>query len=713
MEILVRAAGRPGGRWGKLPTLLSVFLTAPLTGCMLHEAGVAPPAPTLPPVVSPSATVASNPSSPEVAPAVPPAATLPIDVSSSVAPSRNDMARQQLAQSMARGPALPIEVASSILTDSPDSAPDETIQMASTRPTPPARTVKATAVKAQPPRQASRAFGSDSAPASSPSADPLVTRTARDSAAAPVAEDATDTEPAATEAVEPEPAPTEAVEPQRPAAEGNAAEAKSEGTAKERDELIAESLEQLGPTPRAVPQPQAEYEIDLAASLRLAQAENPTIAEARTRVLAALAQRQAALALLLPSLNAGANYHGHVGNLQRSAGRILNLSEQSLYFGGGTRTLAAESLAIPAVNITSPLTEAIFEPLAALQGLNRARYENTATFNETLLEVAQLYLDLFAAQAVLDAQRLSEEQTREIVRTVASFAAAGQGRVADAERARTEWKLRQAEVQKAEEELAVASARLARRLNLDPSTQLRPMLAPVTPITLIDAGQPTEDLLAVALRGRPELGARAAGIGEAEARYREEKARPLLPVVWMGFSGGGFGGGANLVPPLMGNFGGRTDFDVRAFWTLMNFGYGNLAKQKQRRAEIGAAVAEQSREINRVRREVAQAQAEALAQANQIEVARRELQISEAGFAEDLERTRGGEGRPIEVLNSLNLLAAARVNLIRAIILSNQAQFRLFVSLGSPPPAPPGPTANPAGPPPVTVPLHSPVVSRP
>ena len=59
---------------------------------------------------------------------------------------------------------------------------------------------------------------------------------------------------------------------------------------------------------------------------------------------------------------------------------------------------------------------------------------------------------------------------------------------------------------------------------------------------------------------------------------------------------------------------------------------------------------------------------------------------SHEGFHEDLERSRQNLGRPIEVINSLNLLAAARANLIDAIVHYDQAQFRLWVALGTPPP---------------------------
>ena len=89
------------------------------------------------------------------------------------------------------------------------------------------------------------------------------------------------------------------------------------------------------PSPTLIPSPVGEYPIDLSTALRLAEVENPTIAAARARIIEALALQTQARAILLPSLNAGSNYHLHTGNLQRSSGRILNLTEQSLYFGGG------------------------------------------------------------------------------------------------------------------------------------------------------------------------------------------------------------------------------------------------------------------------------------------------------------------------------------------------------------------------------------------
>ena len=106
----------------------------------------------------------------------------------------------------------------------------------------------------------------------------------------------------------------------------------------------------------------------------------------------------------------------------------------------------------------------------------------------------------------------------------------------------------------------------------------------------------------------------------------------------------------------------------------MNLGAGNLALIKERQAQVGQAIAERSRTINRARDEVSASLAEARAAQNEIDVARGELTAAELSYKEDLDRTkfRGGEKPrdvlPIELLNSLDLLAGARVNLIRALV---------------------------------------------
>ena len=456
-----------------------------------------------------------------------------------------------------------------------------------------------------------------------------------------------------------------------------------------------------------IPPPIQEYPIDLTTSLRLAEVENPLIAEARQHIGEALAIQQGARALLFPSLNVGTNFHAHTGNLQRSSGRILNLNEQSLYFGGGAGVLAAGNVEVPAVNIYSALTDAIFEPLAARQQVERARFDASAIANNVLLEVSELHFELLAAEADYRVRRESATQEAEVARLTRAYAQAGQGREADAQRAATEYTLIVNEIRQAEEQVAVAAARLSRRLHLDQSVRLRAIAPTMEMVTIVDPAVSLPDLIQTALQGRPEYRARAAALAAAEIHHQQERYRPFLPTLWLGFSGGAFGGGSNLVSNELSHFAGRTDADVMVFWTLQNLGLGNLARQRERLAEAGQAAGEQSRVVAEIRSEVSAAYAEVMATRQQVEVTTRQLASAEAGFREDLERIRNTVGRPIEVVNSLQLLNQARVARIRAVTDYNKAEFRLFVDLGSPPPLgspptlplPPAPIATPPLPP--------------
>jgi outer membrane protein TolC len=479
-----------------------------------------------------------------------------------------------------------------------------------------------------------------------------------------------------------------AVEPPWPAA--------SIASRSNRDTLVKPvTNEATIPAPSALvmPLPAATYPIDLATALRLADVSNPTIGAARTLILEALALQLTARTLLLPSLNSGVTYRGHDGVLQRVSGKMIDPSLQQLFVGSGVGPFGSSGTAtLPGVNLFCQLTDAWFEPLAARQRVAGARFGAQATSFDILLDVALLHLELLGNQSILDFQRLSESQFHQVYQLAKDYAEAGEGRESDAHRALSQWKRRIALVQKAEEDVAVTAARLANRLNLDPAVRLEPIGGPLVPLSLVPITTPQQDLIQLALRQRPDIAARTAVIGEAEAHKKQEIGRPLLPTLWLGFSGGVFGGGSNLVPPLVGNFASRTDFDVRVYWTLLNLGAGNLALIKERDAQIGQAIAERSRTINRARDEVSAALAEARAAQNEIDVAQGELASAELSYKEDLERTRfRGSNKPrdvlpIEILNSLDLLASARVNLIHALVHYDQSQYRLWVSMGSPPP---------------------------
>jgi outer membrane protein TolC len=429
--------------------------------------------------------------------------------------------------------------------------------------------------------------------------------------------------------------------------------------------------------------------IDLPTALQLAETENPTIALGRQAIVEAVGLRMAARGLLLPTLNAGTNYHLHQGVLQTSYGEIRNVNAQSLYLGGGARTLAAETVMIPAVRIFSHLGDALFAPLAAGQVVSSRSADAVAIQNATLLAVVERYLALAMAESSLDAIHQGEDSLRFVVLATAAFARIGQGREGDFNRARTNALLLHSEEQALQEEVAVAAAELSRVLHLDPSIRLRTQPGALEVVQLVDAHYTVEQLVQIALAARPELAARSADIAAAEYRVRQENTRPLFPVLSVGFSGGAFGGGSNRqdlgVPAFWQTFGGRTDFDVIAVWSLQNMGFGNLALQKRSRAEREQAVAARRLMVNRVAREVGDAYARVEATRQQLVFARERLHSAVQGARQELERTHSGEGLPIEAINSVNLLGEAGRALVDAVGGYDLAQFQLFIAIGQTP----------------------------
>jgi len=277
-----------------------------------------------------------------------------------------------------------------------------------------------------------------------------------------------------------------------------------------------------------------------------------------------------------------------------------------------------------------------------------------------------------------------------IVQTTAQFLKQGKGREANARRARTAALLLHVQKQATEERVAFAAAELARVLHLDPSTRLHSPGRDIALLPLVDPERPLEELIRIALSARPELAAVRAGIALKTTQIRQEKTRPFLPTVSIGYSAGGFGGGTDrtdLVPihPEFGRIGSRADFDVVAWWTLQNLGAGNIAAARMRGNERNLAEVEQLRLINQVRREVTATRALVEARRQEIDSALRRVDVAVKEFNEDYIRIRGNLGYAIEVIDSMNRLAESRLNLIQVLAGYNMAQFQLFVAMGQTP----------------------------
>jgi outer membrane protein TolC len=431
--------------------------------------------------------------------------------------------------------------------------------------------------------------------------------------------------------------------------------------------------------------------IDLAAALQLAGVQNPEILLARERIIEAAALRQLAAAQFLPSINAGTSLDHHNGNLQQSNGNMLKVNRDSLYLGLGASAVGAGTVNVPGIVWSGNVSATIYQSLVSRQVVRQREFASQATQNEVLLRVAQGYLELLRAEGRRAIAAKNKGEALEVARITANFAAKGQGRQSDADRAATELEQRNNDLLQAETDTLTASARLCQLLGLNPSERLHPVDGWVVPRPIVPEPIPVPELITIALTQRPELRERQAAIRAAFLELRNAKVLPFSPNVILGYSAGGFGGGSDLateaVPsqPRFTNLKDRQDFDVVVFWSLRNLGVGNAAMIRLAQSNVRQNELRNIEVLDRIRAEVVLAFARTHARYAQIETNERAVQASSKAFAQDYERTKNGVGQPIEVTDSMRLLTRSRYSYLDAIIDYNRAHFDLYVALGQPP----------------------------
>lgn len=430
--------------------------------------------------------------------------------------------------------------------------------------------------------------------------------------------------------------------------------------------------------------------IDLPAALQLAGFRSPEVLIAQQRVLVVTARQQLAAAQALPNLNGGTNYDAHTGVLQQASGAIINVQREALYVGAGLNAVAAGSVNLPGLQYNLNVGETYFNYLISRQETERSWAAATTQRNNTLLQLSTAYCRLVQAQGTRAIRGRIRDEAAEIARITASYAKVGQGRPADAERAATELGRRNADLLAADLEIAEASARIGQILNMESSVQLRSSENWAVPRSITPDLIPLPELIAIALYQRPEMAERRAQVHAAMLELQSARLLLFSPQFIAGFSDGQFGGGSDLNASQtgksrFGNFDNRTDGDVVLYWSIRNLGLANRSLIKMATAKLAATDFEQTQQLNEIRAEVADAYARTQSRAAQLDIRQQAVITSERSFTADLKRTRAGEGRPIEVLDSLRLVARSQQEYLDTIAEYNQAHYELYVAIGQPP----------------------------
>ncbi len=441
-------------------------------------------------------------------------------------------------------------------------------------------------------------------------------------------------------------------------------------------------------------------------SLRLAELANLDIAQAREVVRQALAARQRAQVLWLPNVTAGATYNDHEGQIQKTEGNIIHVNRNSMFVGGGP-------------SISLGLSEILFAPNIARRILQASQAAEQRVTNDTMLAVADAYLAV--QRAVRRAARVDETllyltadqpqpltgDSKGLLPLIRAFVREGEALPSDLARTEVEIIRRREEAAQTVQELRVAMAELARLLRLDPRLLVWPLDSPheSTPIP----GDPwlersADELIAFALANRPEVREQQALADAARSRLRNAQFRPLLPSLVTTYTAAGFGGSPSIRgKDKKGNtlfsedgridaFDGRYDWDVSLLWRLNNLGFGNLAEIREERSLVNQVEIRGQQMGDRVAMQVVQA-------LEQVRQTSERLRILQSGLFDDqgqpggpvyrslrlnFIRIKRGQGRPLEVLDSIRGLSDTREAYANAMTDNERARFRLLIALGIP-----------------------------
>jgi outer membrane protein TolC len=149
----------------------------------------------------------------------------------------------------------------------------------------------------------------------------------------------------------------------------------------------------------------------------------------------------------------------------------------------------------------------------------------------------------------------------------------------------------------------------------------------------------------------------------------------------LGVSYGEFGAGTG---GDITNGGDRFDFDAIAWWEVRNLGLGERAARDNARAQIRQSRMREVETMDLVAREVVEAHTQVEARRRLINVAREGIASAQQSYDRNLLRIQNAQGLPIEALQAIQALDAARREYLRAVVDFNEAQFRLHRALGWP-----------------------------
>src|SRR5439155_19910734 len=371
----------------------------------------------------------------------------------------------------------------------------------------------------------------------------------------------------------------------------------------------------------------------------------------------------------VPDLYVGTAYYRHEGGIQNEDGTLTHSSTGAMFAG-------------LELDARMDIREIAYRKVTAERKAWQQQGELSRITSETLLDAAGTYIDLLAARTGEMVACNLEKHVTDLLQETERLAKVEKGVQVELARVRAELNARQASVVKVREQASAASAKLVYLLGLDPAIEAVPVDANLFAVDLVDANQPTSELVAQALANGPGIREMEGLLGLIqESIDRASGASRFLPMFEMRMAEGGFGAG----PSDRMDWDNRWDLGLQARWNLAEF-----ASLKERRQATQAKIHQAHLTYQDLRAKltagVQEARGAILSGREQIRLA--EEQVKQARAAHELSERRLKPPRvqgssPTEVLLSLQSLGTAQLNYITALREYDKAQLRLMVLIGA------------------------------
>jgi len=401
--------------------------------------------------------------------------------------------------------------------------------------------------------------------------------------------------------------------------------------------------------------------------LKLAQDQGLDLALARARQDVSAAEAQIARAAWIPELSLSADLWDNEGVVQSTEGEFLDVNKRNATLGVG-------------LSLELDLAEALFGPRSASARLAAQRSATDAVRQSTRQRAAILFLDLLEAQFAQEIATEARAHAQEMERVERTRFESGSGLEVDYQRAQAHTAQVGALVVDSNTTRAMAAARLAQHLNLDPTRDWQAQAPRVLEqwsdgndlLGDLEVGAGDLSLAERAERQRPELAAARARLRAARLDARGESRRWLLPTLHASVFEGKFGPDLN----------DGADSTVTAAGVTWNLALGMAGQAQRARAREAQARFELARLSRLVQAQVAAAHISYKASASRHDLAQARLNAAEAGALLAEQRHAAGAGLLLEALAAQSDRVSASMEVVSARVDRLRASWNLTRALG-------------------------------